>query len=582
MKYFGAGLARKLPWKMRSGGLLFLVLGFCCGMLKAQERYEVVISEIFADPSPPVGLPNYEWIEIKNVSARPFNLQGWRVLTPGTQSGPLPSFTLQPDSQLVICSATALPLLSVFGKALSVTSFPSLNNSGDLVWLHSAAGKVMHAVPYELAWYRNELKQAGGWSLEMIDPTQPCTDGENWMASTDVLGGTPGRPNSVRGAIPAPASPRLLRSFASDSVTIQLLFDRPVDSLGAVQVSHYSSPSSLVFSRAICQPPHFSQVTLFLGAALERGKEYTLLLSGIEDCRGAAMEAGPIKTGWAINPAREDIVINEILFNPKTGGVDFVELLNRSKKVVDLSTLYLANRNAAGLPSSIITCSPVNHLLFPGEYIALTENKPVLVHFYPQANNPRVLRVSPFPSYPDDKGTSLLLDAGGIAVDELSYNKSWHLPLISNPEGVSLERIDPSGVTNDSHNWTSAATDAGYATPGFKNSQWMNTHSPGGTITLSSRSFSPNQDGVEDQLLILYQWDQPGYIANITLFEPGGRPVKHLVRSAICGSSGHWKWDGLDEKGMKLPAGVYVLHIEIFQMQGKKLIFRKAVALTGR
>ena len=43
------------------------------------ERFDVVITEIMADPSPVVGLPNAEFIEVKNVSSTPFNLNGWKI-----------------------------------------------------------------------------------------------------------------------------------------------------------------------------------------------------------------------------------------------------------------------------------------------------------------------------------------------------------------------------------------------------------------------------------------------------------------------------------------------------------------------
>ncbi|HEY9363808.1 MAG TPA: lamin tail domain-containing protein, partial [Chitinophagaceae bacterium] len=67
-------------------------------------RYEVVIDEIMADPSPQVGLPNNEWIELKNTSLTAFNLQGWRIEDASGLSGPMPSFMLEPDSFVIVCA----------------------------------------------------------------------------------------------------------------------------------------------------------------------------------------------------------------------------------------------------------------------------------------------------------------------------------------------------------------------------------------------------------------------------------------------------------------------------------------------
>src|SRR5258705_1922921 len=95
--------------------------------LFSQNRYDVVIDEIMADPTPQLGLPNNEWVELKNTTAAPINLQNWRIGDATGQSGPMPNFILQPDSSIIVCTGSALASLSVFGTAISVTSFPSLD-----------------------------------------------------------------------------------------------------------------------------------------------------------------------------------------------------------------------------------------------------------------------------------------------------------------------------------------------------------------------------------------------------------------------------------------------------------------------
>ena len=102
------------------------MLQFIPSFLPAQNRYDVVIDEIMADPGPPVSLPENEWIELKNTSPAPINLQNWRIGDASGQSGPLPSFILQPDSLVIVCTGSAVTALSAFGTTIAVTSFPSL------------------------------------------------------------------------------------------------------------------------------------------------------------------------------------------------------------------------------------------------------------------------------------------------------------------------------------------------------------------------------------------------------------------------------------------------------------------------
>ena len=149
----------------------------------SQNRYDVVIDELMPDPTPVVGLPTNEWIELKNTTAAPINLSGWRIGDPTGQSGPMPNFILQPDSFVIICTGSAVAAMSVFGTTISVTSFPSLDNDGDQLFLRAANGRTIHGVAYSSAWYQNVVKTDGGWSLEMIDTKSPCAGMSNWKGS---------------------------------------------------------------------------------------------------------------------------------------------------------------------------------------------------------------------------------------------------------------------------------------------------------------------------------------------------------------------------------------------------------------
>lgn len=254
--------------------------------VQAQERYAIVIDEIMADPSPQVGLPNNEWIELKNVSSSPINIQNWRIADATGQSGTMPSFILQPDSFVIVCTSSAVPLLSVFGKTIAVTSFPSLDNDGETLSLKSSTGKTIHAVEYSSAWFTNELKKDGGWTLEMIDTKNPCAMSDNWKASISTTGGTPGYKNSVDAIITDNKAPVLLNAYTSDDSTLVLNFNEPLDSNIAAIIQNYSIDNGAQFINAVVLPPLFNKVQIKTISPLNPGAIYTVGADNVADCNG--------------------------------------------------------------------------------------------------------------------------------------------------------------------------------------------------------------------------------------------------------------------------------------------------------
>ncbi|MBK9382956.1 MAG: lamin tail domain-containing protein [Chitinophagaceae bacterium] len=562
---------------------LFVVLLLTPVCLLSQNRYDIVIDEIMADPSPQVGLPSNEWIELKNTSAAPVNLQNWRIGDTGGLSGPMPNFTLQPDSFVIVCTGSAVAAMSAFGTTISVTSFPSLDNDGDQLFLKAANGTTIHAIGYISGWYQNELKKEGGWTLEMIDTKSPCAGISNWKASVYVTGGTPGKKNSVDAINNDATAPQLKRAYTTDNITIILVFDEPVDSLSGATVSNYSIDGGLTIISATTIPPLFNSVQLKVATALNINTVYTITALNVRDCKNNTIgSSNKARVGLPSDAATGEWIINEILFNPRSNAYDYIELYNNSNKIFDASKLYIANRNSSGVISSIKALSPLPYYIFPGDYIVETEDADNLALQYLVKNPENVLLISSPPSFPDDEGTVVALNFQGNVVDEVKYKDDWHFKLIDNAEGVSLERIDPDGTSQDETNWHSAASTAGYGTPTYKNSQYKLVQSINAAIEISPKVFSPDNDGRDDIATVQYAVTEPGYIANVTIFDAAGRPVRNLVRNGTLGLNGYWNWDGLDDKGLKLPVGTYIIFSEIFNLQGKKQKFKNTVVLARK
>jgi hypothetical protein len=567
------------------------LLAACCCLLftvsaiaQSANRFDVVIDELLPDPSPPVQLPNAEFIELKNGSATAFNIRNWKLSDGSTTATITTSFVLKPDSFVIICANTAVTAFAPFGNAIGVSNFPSLNNDADLISLYSAEGRLIHAVGYNSSWYQNAVKSDGGWSLEMIDTKNPCTGISNWKASTGASGGSPGKKNAVDDNNRDEQPPGLSRSATTDSLTISAFFDEPLDSSSAASAANFTINNGVAHpASAVVVMPLCTEVVLKLAAPLNKENVYELKVNNVTDCAGNAInQFNTAKAGVPVIADSLAVVINEILFNPQPDGFDYLELYNRSNRIIDLKQLYLATRNATGQLTVATPISPVSWLLFPGEYRVLTENKWWLQQQYLVKDPSLIIEMPSLPSLPDDKGVVVLLNMQGNIIDELRYDHTWHFPLISDEEGIALERLNYNQPTPNKSNWSSAASTVGFGTPGYPNSQLQTDGSLQGEVAISPAVFSPDNDGFNDFAIIDCQLPEPGHVANIRIFDSHGRMVRHLARNATLALTGRFNWDGLNDQHLQLPVGIYVVLTELFNLQGKTRKFKQVVTLARR
>jgi hypothetical protein len=443
----------------------------------------------------------------------------------------------------------------------------------------------MHTVSYDLSWYQNAVKAEGGWTLEMIDARNPCAGSSNWRASTNPLGGTPGRLNSIAANNRDQTAPQLLRAFAPNSQTIVLTFNEPLDSSRAATARYAVSNGIGNGTNPVALSPSFTQVQFSTPVALQAGTVYTVTVTGATDCSGNAIgNVNTARVGLATPADSLDLIVNEILFNPIPQSVDYLELYNRSNKILDAGSMFFTNRSSTtGNLGTILPLSPVNRLIFPGEFYVLTESADIIRQQFTVRNPEFLVQAPSMPSFPDDKGWAVILNNTGRILDELAYDQRWHFALISNREGVALERIDPDKPTNASDNWTSAAESAGFGTPTYQNSQFKkDAGAPEGSITINPAMFSPDNDGFEDFTLIEFRFTEPGYVANVTILDALGRPVRILQRNTTIAASGSFRWDGLNDKQQRVATGNYVVLFEAFNLEGKKQAYKKAVTVARK
>lgn len=545
-------------------------------------RNELIINEIMADPAPSVGLPESEYVELHNRLSFDVRLDNW-TLRIGTNDRILNGITIPAHGYAVILSAATLDFWDNPINTYAVNSF-SLADDGQKLTLLSDEGEVIHHVAYKKQWHRNPLKREGGWSLEMIDPDNPCTGAGNWDSSVAAAGGTPCGTNSILSDNKDVTKPRIEKIIVPNDHHVRVFFSEPIhfDTATARDIFHIDRGITVL--EATKEPPEFNYTTLTLDEPLEEYSVYTLTLHDtICDCVGNRLLDGDFATfGMPEEPVAGDIIINEVLSNPfdDTDG-DYIELYNRSGKIIDLGRTRLGVGNG-DIPDNAIETVKDGFLLFPQQYAAICKNRTLTIEQYIPQWPQNIIENELIPSYPNDAGTVHLLDADLNCLDRLSYDASMHYPLLLSTDGVALERIHFDGATQDWDNWTSAAEGCGWGTPGYRNSQSSEASGGEETVMVEPEVVTPDGDGYHDFAEVFCHFTTTGQRITIDIYDQEGHRINRLADNYICGFEERFRWDGIASDGRMINNGIYIVLVKVWNLEGKTKTFRKVVSMARR
>lgn len=546
------------------------------------EPGDLIITEIFPDPTPPVGLPDFEYIELYNNSSKVLDLGGLGLST-GSSPREINEALLLPFTYITVCDEDAAAAIqqAFGGEVATIASFPALTNGGDDLILLKPDGTELVALQYDISWYQDPLRAVGGYSMELIQLDLPNDCPGNWQASDALAGGTPGSENSVLGIDIETNPPVLLRAFAPGATEIVVLFDEPLE-VGADLSSSFSLIPTVGIG-AVTLEADRQTVRISLTETLVENTVYELnVAAGITDCVGNVnSNSSSVSLGLSRSPLPGELLINEVLFNPYVGGTDYLELYNPGPAILNLRGLRL--RNELITSGTIATIVEDDYVLLPDSYVVFTEDPANVFQEY-TVPNPAALIENDLPSMGDKFGNITVYSPSLELLDALDYTEDWHSRLLSDRNGVSLERLRPDTPTQNEGNWHSAASTVGFGTPTGQNSQDRATVIvPEDTFfTLPEQTFSPDQDGFQDVLEIQYSTDQAGYLAQLRIFDAQGRQVRRLDDLELLAGSGSFLWDGTTDSDERARIGIYVLFAEIFTPEGDTIKEKHTCVVAGQ
>ena len=252
---------------------------------------------------------------------------------------------------------------------------------------------------------------------------------------------------------------------------------------------------------------------------------------------------------------RNDLAINEIMFDPEVTNSEFIEFYNCSGSSINVGGWKVEDGTG-----NLYKLSSVSFIIYPDNFFVLSADSQIFNNYdLSSFQNISVLNTGSLGLSKDE--TIILKDIKGKIIDSISYREKWHNKNFSSAKNISLERINPGIDGNNILNWNSSVSQFG-ATPGKINSIYSKNKSSDERISVSPNPFSPDNDGFEDFTIINYHLIQNTSQVRIKIFDNRGRLLRTLLNNQPSGSKGSVIFNGLEEDGTPFRMGIYIIFLE--------------------
>ncbi|WP_053406678.1 hypothetical protein [Persicobacter sp. CCB-QB2] len=496
-------------------------------------KHAVLINEVMADP-----LDGPEFVELYNASDQEVPLH-FMSLEDDRGRMNLPYGFLAPHHYYLLDDLMGI----------------SLNNTEDRLSL-SSNGIDIHKMWYEEALFGLEK----GHSLELVDQDMACKVVGNWKNS-DAEGGSPGEENSQKGKlVEGSVLPKIVKIWAWERF-IQVFFNQEIDSVSI------EWPKNMMLASTF-KGPHFWRFDF--EEELAPGQKLLLIQRYLSACDFEDSNPRELYVQLAKPPEAGDIQVNEVLFDPYPEMEDFIELKNFRNCPLVLHDCYWRNESSA-----LLSEDPL--ILEAGEVLALTEDSSALHSVYPSMEKENVFVVNALPSLPNDGASFRLENNAGVLLDECIIDAGSHHPILNEVEGVSLLRVGRDGLNKSA--WVSCSEQVGFASPGLDHGGWEKTGTSVEVEAVPELLEVGSQWGRNEMRIRLKSAQLPSK-ADIAVFDFYGRKVIDLASNYVLAPDNEFVWYGQQENGNFLPAGHYLIWVEVTAAEQKSSVTKLTVAIV--
>ena len=447
------------------------------------------------------------------------------------------------DFIVVLSDSNMMDILDGNTHLLFPFNFPSLNNSGDGIYLFDHTESIIDSLNYDTDWPLTSER-----STEKIRQSYTSNGLSNWLLADENISMTPGTRNSVMvldvdGMIildsitysPIPPFPDSVVTILIPIVNAGVeSFDGTFsiemydDEIGEGIIPIMSMGDTIIIESKIVSPiSGLHSISIILDIVDDGNYENNI-----------ATFLLPVRYLFG------DVLVNEFFPLPDSTESEFVEIIPQTNVNINNWTIRDLGGAKGVFPNLDLSAFTYCLITDDSSFLDIIPDTSILI-----------LPGNGLPGLNNSSETIYILDHTESVIDSLQYNENWSL---MNSRSVEKYRI--TDTSNEPNNWGISVGEAG-KTPGFQNSLFFSDLPSKGRVTISPDPFSPDGDGIDDELTITYSLPYLGAAIRWEIIDMAGRVIAKPYYNYQVGQNGKLKWNGKRDNGKSARIGIYVMKI---------------------
>jgi hypothetical protein len=447
------------------------------------------------------------------------------------------------DFIVVLSDSNMMDLLDGNAHLFFPFNFPSLNNSGDGIYIFDHTESVIDSLNYDTDWPLTSER-----STEKIRQSYTSNGSSNWLLADENISMTPGAKNSVMvldvdGMIilnsitysPIPPFPDSVVTILIPIVNAGVeSFDGTFsiemndDEIGDGIIPIISMGDTTIIESKIVSPiSGLHSISIILDIVDDGNYENNI-----------ATFLLPVRYLFG------SVLVNEFYPLPDSIESEFVEII--PQKIVNINNWTIRDLGGAKgvLPNLDLSAFTYCLITDDSSFLDIIPDTSILI-----------LPGNGLPGLNNSSETIYILDHTESVIDSVHYNENWSLM-----DSRSVEKYRITDTSNEPNNWGISVGEAG-KTPGFQNSLFFSNLPSKGSVAISPDPFSPDGDGIDDELTITYSLLYLEAAIRWEIIDMAGRVIAKPYYNYQVGQNGKLTWNGQRDNGKSARIGIYVMKI---------------------